>query len=116
MASWLKPGLTPADNMATIMSPERTYAYRRVIKTLEDLGPSKLQESEQDRIRTAADTLIFSADLGTDVSALAAVDDVEQLCRALVECGRWEHVTALQLADDVRACGPHVPVLELRAA
>jgi hypothetical protein len=105
-----------ADIMATIMSPERTHAYRRVIHTLEDLGPSKLQESEQDRIRTAADTLIFSADLSSDWCALEAVEDVEQLCRALVACGRWEHVTALRLADDVRACGPCAPLAELRAA
>jgi hypothetical protein len=88
------------------MSPERTRAYRRVIKTLNDLGPSKLQGGEQDRIRYAADNLIFSSDLAGDVAAREALDDVERLCDALTECGRWEHVTALRLANDVAGCGP----------
>ena len=39
----------------TTMTSERTQAYGRVIKTLEDLGPSKLQPVEQERIRDAAD-------------------------------------------------------------
>ena len=45
------------------MSPERSSAYRRVMKTLEDMGPSKLLDREQQRIRYAADNLIFSNDL-----------------------------------------------------
>ena len=45
------------------MSPERSNAYRRVMKTLEDMGPSKLLDSEQQRIRYAADNLVFAADL-----------------------------------------------------
>ena len=47
----------------TTMTSERTQAYGRVVKTLEDLGPAKLQPAEQDRIREAADNLIFAADL-----------------------------------------------------
>ena len=47
------------------MSPERSNAYRRVMKTLDDLGPSKLLETEQQRIRYAADNLIFAGDLST---------------------------------------------------
>jgi hypothetical protein len=88
------------------MSPERTHAYGRVVQTLKDLGPSKLLESEQDRIRCAADSLIFCGDLESDESAQTALEDVEELCRSLVDCGRWEHVTALGLADDVWCCGP----------
>ena len=42
------------------MSPERSQAYRRVMKTLDDMGPSKLFDSEQQRVRYAADNLIFS--------------------------------------------------------
>lgn len=97
------------------MSPERSNAYRRVMKTLEDVGPSKLLDGEQQRIRYAADNLIFSTDLTTDVEALEAVGDVEELCRALVESGRWEQVSATRLADDVLQCGPDSPVL-LQAA
>ena len=97
------------------MSPERSNAYRRVMKTLEDLGPSKLLEDEQQRIRYAADNLIFSTDLNGDLEAREALEDVEALCRALVQSGRWENFTATRLADDVAQCGPVDPVI-LQAA
>jgi hypothetical protein len=88
------------------MSPERTQAYRRVMHTLDELGPSKLLSDEQDRIRHAADNLIFSADFGDDGAARAALLDTEQLCAALVDSGRWEPATAERLERDVRECGP----------
>jgi hypothetical protein len=97
------------------MSPERSNAYRRVMKTLEDIGPSKLLDSEQQRIRYAADNLIFSTDLGDDVEAREALEDIDVLCRTLVETGRWEQVTAARLAEDVLECGPVAPVI-LQAA
>ena len=43
------------------MTSERTHAYGRVVKTLDDLGPTKLQPGELERVRDAADTLIFAA-------------------------------------------------------
>lgn len=88
------------------MSPERASAYRKVIGTIDEIGPSKLLPAEQERIRHAADTLIFSTDLLTDIAARRAVEDVERLCRALVEAGRWEQASAMRLADDVAHCGP----------
>ncbi len=88
------------------MSPERTRAYRQVVNTLRELGPSKLQPAEQDRIRDAADNLIFSSELTHDETAREALDDVESLCRDLVDNGRWEPVTAHRLAADVARCGP----------
>jgi hypothetical protein len=88
------------------MNPERTRAYRQVVQTLNELGPSKLQASEQDRIRDAADNLIFSSDLGEDVAAREALEDVEHLCRDLVESGRWEQVTADRLTAALARCGP----------
>jgi hypothetical protein len=97
------------------MSPERSNAYRRVMTTLDDLGPSKLLDSEQQRIRYAVDNLIFSSDLATDVEAREALEDVEALCRRLVESGRWEDTTAMRLVRDIAECGPAVPV-GLRAA
>ena len=97
------------------MSPERSNAYRRVMKTLEDLGPSKLLETEQQRIRYAADNLIFAGDLSTDVEAQDALADVEALCQTLVESGRWEQHTAGRLATDVYECGPAAPA-NLQAA
>jgi hypothetical protein len=97
------------------MSPERSKAYRRVIKTLDDLGPSKLLDGEQQRIRYAADNLIFSTDLNADVEACDALEDVAALCRALVESGRWEQATAMRLVDDVCECGPSSAIV-LQAA
>lgn len=87
------------------MSPERAKAYQRVTHTLNELGPTKLLEPEQELIREAADTLIFTRDLRDD-GAREAVGSIEQLCRALVDSGRWEQVTANRLASDLSACGP----------
>src|SRR5436309_1046682 len=87
------------------MNSERANAYRQVMYTLQELGPSKLLAVEQDRIRDAADTLIFCPDPRRDGNAREALSDIDALCRALVDSGRWEHVTAARLADDVAACG-----------
>src|ERR1700752_3034559 len=97
------------------MSPERSKAYRRVMKTLDDMGPSKLFDGEQQRIRYAADNLIFSTDLSTDIEACDALEDVAALSRALIESGRWEESTAMRLVDDVCECGPTTAVV-LQAA
>jgi len=88
------------------MSPERTQAYKRVTRTLSDLGPSKLQADEQDRVRNAADTLIFCSGLGDEQIAQDTLADVDELCRDLVASGRWERVTADRLARDLRDCSP----------
>lgn len=87
------------------MTPERSHAYRRVLHTLAEVGPSKLHSSEQTRIRNAADELIFTRD-PDDVDALGAFADVESLCATLVESGRWEQLSAARLVDAVAECGP----------
>jgi hypothetical protein len=97
------------------MSPERTQAYRQVLHTLAELGPSKLQPAEQERIRYAADSLIFCSDLLEDDPTRDSLEDTELLCEVLVESGRWERATADRLIDDLRGCGPELPV-ELQAA
>ena len=89
------------------MNSERTQAYGRVIKTLEDLGPAKLQPAEQDRIREAADTLIFAA--GFD-DAHTAMEDVDSLVEHLVASGRWTSESAQALLQDLLGCGPVTPV------
>jgi hypothetical protein len=89
------------------MTSDRTQAYGRVIKTLEDLGPSKLQAFEQDRIREAADNLIFAP--GLDEARLTLMD-VEELAEHLVASGRWTSERAEQLVSDLLACGPVTPV------
>jgi hypothetical protein len=88
------------------MSPERTQAYGRVMHTLNELGPSKLLADEQDRVRDAADTLIFASDLIEDPTAVEALGDIEALCTALVQSGRWTDITAARLSKDLRECGP----------
>ncbi len=95
------------------MTPGRSHAYRRVLHTVDELGPSKLQAEEQDRLRQGVDSLIFSHDLAEDPAAQEALEDIGRLCHDLVQSGRWEQVTALRLFDDVSQCGPaRVPELE----
>jgi hypothetical protein len=89
------------------MNSERTQAYGRVMRTLEDVGATKLHGSEQDRVRDAADTLIFAAE---PAEAEAALADVDALCEHLVATDRWSAERAAELARDVSACGPLVPV------
>ena len=100
------------------MTPDRSSAYGRVIKTLEDMGPSKLHDLERMRIRNAADTLLFAA--SGDAPTLDAIADVEHLMRHLIDTGRWVPERATALADDVAACGPalseDIPVVEQAAA
>jgi hypothetical protein len=91
----------------TTMTSERTQAYGRVVKTLEDLGPAKLQPVEQDRIREAADNLIFAADFD---EARGALEDVDNLVEHLVASGRWTHERGQELLQDLLGCGPVSPV------
>jgi hypothetical protein len=90
------------------MTSDRTQAYGRIVKTLEDLGPAKLLATEQVRIRDAADTLIFASDSDHDV--VAAHEDVRALVEHLVESGRWTDERAAKLVDDIASCGPLAPV------
>jgi hypothetical protein len=85
------------------MNTERTQAYGRVVKTLDELGPAKLQPVEQERVRNAADTLIFAADLD---EARAALEDVDALAEHLVASDRWSSDRARELVEDILACGP----------
>jgi hypothetical protein len=97
------------------MTPERTHAYQPVIQTLKKMGPSTLLGDEQERIRRAADNLIFSRDLTQDAPARAAIQDIERLRRALVDSAHWEQAAAMRLANDVSHCGPTL-LPDLRAA
>jgi hypothetical protein len=74
------------------MTSERTQAYGRIVKTLEELGPVKLLASEPDD------------------HVIAALDDVRALADHLVESGRWTEERALLLVDDVAGTGPLAPV------
>jgi hypothetical protein len=83
---------------------DRAQAYGRVVKTLSDMGPTKLLPAEQDLIRDAADALLFDEDA---YDKLAAVED---LAERLVEAERWSPERARKLVDDVAACGPSAGV------
>ena len=89
------------------MNSDRTQAYGRVVKTLDDLGPTKLQPAELELIREAADTLIFAA--SADESR-AALDNVRELTEHLVSVDRWTEERAEQLLSDLESCGPVSPV------
>jgi hypothetical protein len=91
------------------MTSERASAYGRVIATIDELGATKLQSHEVDRIRAAADTLLFCEAIG-DPAARHALEDVEDLAMHLIDTGRWVDTRARALADDVAACGPLAPV------
>jgi hypothetical protein len=88
------------------MTPDRARAYGRVVKIIDELGPSKLLPAERDLIRTTADLLVFARDLTRDAEARDALLDTDALCRHLVDSGRWESTTADHLADHLFACAP----------
>jgi hypothetical protein len=72
------------------------------MKTLSDLGPAKLHDDEQQLIREAADTLLFTDDAGAD----PVLDRVDQLTSRLVDSGRLLEETAEKLISDLEGCGP----------
>jgi hypothetical protein len=91
------------------MTSDRAQAYGRIVATIEDLGATKLQPAEVQRIRDAADTLLFSETLDAP-GAREALDDVEALTDHLVDSDRWTAERAARLFDDVAECGPVAPV------
>jgi hypothetical protein len=91
------------------MTNERASAYGRVVATIDELGATKLQPGEVERIRAAADTLLFCEEID-DPAARQALEDVEELAMHLIDTGRWVDTRARRLADDVAACGPLAPV------
>jgi len=84
------------------MNSERSQAYGRVMKTLSDLGPAKLHADEQELIRDAADSLLFTEDAGAE----KVLDRVDQLAARLVDAGRLLEETADKLLSDLEDCGP----------
>lgn len=87
------------------MTSERAQAYGRIVATIEELGAAKLQAAEVERIRAAADTLLFSEDLEAP-GAREALADAEALTDALVESDRWTDERAQRLFDDLASTGP----------
>ena len=96
--------------MLDVMTSDRSQAYGRVMRILDDMGPAKLHDGEREQIRAAADTLFFAEDLGTDAEARESVAGITRLARDLVDSGRWLDESARPLLSDVLACGPLQPV------
>jgi hypothetical protein len=88
------------------MNSERSQAYGRVMKTIEDLGGVKLHADEQQLVRDAADALLFCEDLEADGAAVDALDAFHRLTDTLLESDRITSETAGRLTADVEACGP----------
>ena len=91
------------------MNSDRSQAYGRVTKLVDDLSASKLHADEQQIIRDAADALFFCEDLTADPDARAALDAVEGLVARMVESERFTPETADRLRADLDGCGPLTP-------
>ena len=87
------------------MTSDRAQAYGRVMRHIEELGKGKLRPDEEQRIREAADTLLFSED-AAGPEANDALEDAELLVEALLEADRLTDERARRLLDDLSACGP----------
>jgi hypothetical protein len=94
---------------------ERSQAYGRVVRTLDHLGPTKLLPHEQDIIREAADTLLFTEGPPAGTAPGEAVAAIEAVAAHLVQTERWTPDRASLLVDDVLACG-HLEVVRAQAA
>ena len=79
------------------------------MQTLAELGPAKLLDHEVDRLREAADTLLFTENMA-DEAAVVATREARSVIDNLVDSGRWSEERASRLADDLAACGPLAPV------
>jgi hypothetical protein len=88
------------------MNSDRAAAYGRVVKAVDDLAGTKLHREEQDKIRAAADALVFCEDLNSDPAAEEALAQVYELADHLVESDRLSSDGAQRLLQDVESCGP----------
>jgi hypothetical protein len=80
------------------------------MRTLDDLGPSKLLPQELELVRESADVLFFCEDLGSDAAARRALADCRGLADRLVASERWLEETARSLVSDLEGCGSLLPV------
>jgi hypothetical protein len=94
--------------MATLrgVTSRRAEAYGRVVRILDSPEGEELRPEELERIRLAADALLFCEDMERDPDARDAADEIADLAVELVESGRWDEDAAEALVSDVLACGP----------
>ncbi len=92
------------------MNSERAQAYGRVMATIGEDGPAELRPEEQERLREAADALLFCENLAADDEARDGLTRAGDLAGDLVGSGRWGPEQAEQLLRDIECCGPMAPV------
>jgi hypothetical protein len=97
------------------MTAERAEAYGRVMKTLADMGPAKLQPRERDLVREAADAMLFWDGYDDYPEARMAFVELELMLERLIESDRWLSTAVDRLMRDVEECGPRTPVEALAA-
>ncbi|MEA2270398.1 MAG: hypothetical protein QOC64_3008 [Solirubrobacteraceae bacterium] len=97
------------------MTGSRAEAYGRVMRLLEEIGPTKLLPLEHERVRETADTLLFADDPHADAVA-GALLDATALIDHLEHSGRWTTERAERLRGDLRGCGPASDSSEWRRA
>ena len=88
------------------MTPERSQAYGRLMKTVSASGEGALEPAEQAILREAADALFFCEDITLDDDASQALARVSDLAGQLVGAERWEPDLAERVMEDLEACGP----------
>jgi hypothetical protein len=88
------------------MTPERSQAYGRLMKTVSASGEGALEPAEQAILREAADALFFCEDITLDDDARDALSRVSDLAGQLVGAERWDPELAERVMEDLEACGP----------
>jgi hypothetical protein len=85
-----------------VMTGERAEAYGRVVAILG--SAVELDTTERQRLRDAADALLFAAAAGVETAE--ALTETQAVSHALVDSGRWSRQRAGELMAAMRACGP----------
>jgi hypothetical protein len=88
------------------MTPERSRAYGRLMKTVSATGEGALEPAEQAILREAGDALFFCDDLALDDDARDALARVSDLAGQLVGAERWDPELAERVMEDLESCGP----------
>jgi hypothetical protein len=85
------------------------------MRGLRDQRFRPLEPEQRERVRAAADSLIFCQDVQADEHARAALIDIEALARELSSNPAWPEHRAGALVWSVVDCGPASPAVD-RAA
>jgi hypothetical protein len=83
------------------MTPERANAYCRALGLI--AGPG-MDETEQEQVRHAADTLLFAK--RCDESTHEALCETRAVLHGVIHAARWSQYRADRLLGELRACGP----------